>query len=300
MRRRSRGTRVSSGWPTSSFAACLALLILAAGCDHGSPGIEATPTTEVAVATVQLTNFSLPLHVAKTRGPGARPLVLFATGDGGWRSVDQEIAQTIVRLGYPLAGFSAKDYLDHLDNLPQAATPEHVGMDYSKVMAEARQALRLLATTPVILSGFSRGAALSVIAAGDAPLQSCIQGVVVMGLGDAEEHVHMPNARPPTVVDVEVVKPYQVLKALGALPLSIIQSSRDRYLNGSDARQLFGPDTERRTLHIVRAQSHTFGGARDLLVREFTRSLAWIATARAVHASGIRDGDPACGLAPRQ
>ena len=262
------------------LAACLSLLTLTTGCDFSRPGIETTPTMRAGVHVVRLTDFELPLHVVQERqGRAGRPIVLYATGDGGWRGVDREIVDTIARIGYPLAGFSAKDYLDRLDSLPETATPEHVGADYATLIDSARQAMGAPDDTSVILSGFSRGAALSVIAAGNVRLQPSLRGVLVMGLGDIEEHVQSRPGRAPAVIDLEVVKPYGYLSGLGSLPLSVIQSTRDRFLGASEARQLFGADTQRRRLHAIEAQSHTFGGARERLFREIDESLAWIETA---------------------
>jgi Bacterial virulence protein (VirJ) len=262
--------------PPSGFAACIALLVLAASCDHGGPGIETDRTTMAGARSVRLMDFELPLHFAKERrGLGQQPLVLFATGDGGWRGLDQSIFEAFIRLGCPTAGFSAKDYLAHLDKLP-TATPEHLGKDYAKLIAEARDAMEVGDTTPVVLSGFSRGAALSVIAAGDPGLQRSLGGVLVMGLDDVEEHVRRPVRAGATSIDMELMRPYAYLNALGALRLSLVQSTHDRFLDAEQARKLFGPDDGQRRLRAIDAQSHTFGGSREQFLEEIGRSLDWL------------------------
>ena len=132
------------------------------------------------------------------------------------------------------------------------------------------------ATTSVVLSGFSRGAALAVIAAGDSRLGPSLVGVLAMGLDDVEEHVlaHGEGGRTPAATKREVVRSYEYLKGLDALPLSVIQSTRDRFLGASQARRLFGEDSELHKLHAITAESHTFSGARSLLFREIEQSLS--------------------------
>jgi hypothetical protein len=61
----------------------------------------------------------------------------------------------------------------------------------------------------------------------------------------------------------------------GSLPFAVIQGSRDSYIGAEKARQLFGPDTPRRRFYTVEG-SHTFGGARDTLMRDLDDALAWI------------------------
>lgn len=263
------------------LAACLVLLVLTTSCDYGWPGIKTKPTMQAGARPVRLMDFDLPLHFAKEeRSSAGRPMVLFATGDGGWRGIDREIVDTIARLGYPIAGFSSKDYLAHLKHMPEMPTPAEVGADYSSLIDNARQAMGIPATTSVVLSGFSRGAALAVIAAGDSRLGPSLVGVLAMGLDDVEEHVQAQRSRAaPAPTKPEVVRPYEYLKGLDALPLSVIQSTRDRFLGASQARRLFGEDSELHKLHAITAESHTFGGARTLLFREIEQSLSWIAPA---------------------
>jgi fermentation-respiration switch protein FrsA (DUF1100 family) len=72
------------------------------------------------------------------------------------------------------------------------------------------------------------------------------------------------------------LRPYDVLAGLDRLPLAVIQSTQDSYLPAAKARQLFGPDGERRRFYPIRAGGHTFAGARDALYEQARVALEWI------------------------
>ena len=68
----------------------------------------------------------------------------------------------------------------------------------------------------------------------------------------------------------------------GSLPFAVIQGTRDSYIGAAEARKLFGPDTPRRRFYTVEG-SHTFGGARDTLMRDLDDALVWIQGIAAGH-----------------
>ena len=68
---------------------------------------------------------------------------------------------------------------------------------------------------------------------------------------------------------------YEYLPRLGAVPISVIQSTHDSYLPADAARALFGADTDRRQFHAVEARNHSFSRrARPLLYETLHASLA--------------------------
>src|SRR6185436_9226386 len=138
-------------------------------------------------------------------------------------------------------------------------------------IAAAKQALLLPDSTHVILVGVSRGAGLSVVAAGQRALQPSLDGVLVMGLTKEEEHVRWFRRR----IYAEL-QTYDYLPRLGSLPLAVIQSTHDNYLPADAARTLFGGDTDRRRFHAIEARNHSFAGARALLYDTVRTSLVWM------------------------
>jgi hypothetical protein len=222
----------------------------------------------------------LTIHFANAGGAPARPLLVYTTGDGGWARKDLALYKQIVSWGFPVAGFSAPEYLEHLRALRATTTPERVGHDYADIIAFAEAHMQTEPGTPVILVGVSRGAGLEVVAAGQPLVREKIGGVVAVALTKEEEHVKwlelrrlplLHHASSPVMLEV-----YDYLPLLGAVPVAVVQSSRDSYLPAEDAARLFGPDTPTRRFRAIDARNHSFGGARDEMYAAVRTSLQWI------------------------
>jgi len=220
-----------------------------------------------------LNHHELTLHMTRA-GVGHPPgLIVYATGDGGWRGKDKAVYDQLQSWGYAAVGFSAPEYLKHLPGVTGddgTTTPARLAQDYAAIIDSARESLQVDDAQPAILVGVSRGADLSVVAAGQPGLQPELGGVVAIGLTREEEYVRR-RRRPKVPLDL-----YGYLGRLGDVPLAVIQSTRDNYLNAADARQLFGSDTEVRQFHAIEAENHSFGGARPLLYETLRGALGWI------------------------
>ena len=176
--------------------------------------------------------------------------------------------------------------MKHLKGDAETTTPARLARDYTAVIDLAKEALMLPPSTRVILVGVSRGAGLSVVAAGQRALQGSLEGVVATDqvcdsptvrtlrfiLIDEEEHVRWLR-RPRTSSQLEI---YEYLPRLGSLPIAVIQSTHDNYLPAERARTLFGADTERRQFHAIEARNHSFAGARAPLYEAIRASLIWM------------------------
>ena len=258
-------------------AVVLGAAIVLAGCaTHREPAVR--PPGVETVRTIVLNGHSLRVHAADARQPGSvvRPLLVYATGDRGWAGKDLDVYRHLVAWGYPVAGFDAHDYVKHLGR-DAWTTPGRLGADYASIIAAARAALGLPDIRPVVLVGVSRGADLAVVAAGRLPADVHLTGVVAVALTKEEEYVrwfgrslhHLAEAVPlPAAVAPEthvptMVQLYEYLPLLRELPLTVIQSTHDKYLPAADARALFGPDTPVRTFIVIDARNHSFAGARD-------------------------------------
>ena len=257
----------------------LASVVCAGACLGRSPTLEPGTRAVLFVRDAQLGTEHIEVQLVRATG-APRPLLLYATGDGGWRSADRGLFQHLARWGYPLAGFSARHYLEHLGF--EATTPAHVAEDYRDLIAFAKKALALPDDTPTVLVGFSRGSGLAVVAAAQSGLQPLLGGVLAVALTEEEEYVRDDRTRrgrdPRKLSDRELstLRPYEVLAGFDRLPLAVIQSTEDSYLPAARARQLFGPDGERRRFYSIRAGGHTFAGARDDLYEQARLALEWI------------------------
>lgn len=261
----------------SSLRAATALLlgaVASASCgfgllEGGPPGIA------VHDATVRLHEHDLTIHLVTGLAHPAGPLLLYATGDAGWWGSDKALFDHLAPLGYPVAGFSAREYTHHLNQPGDKETPRQLADDYLAIIHASDAELGLPATTRVVLVGKSRGSGLAVAAGENPRLRVHLRGVLAVALTGEEEYIEHrePDLPPGTLV---MLNTYDVLPRLGAVPVAVIQSTRDQYLPAGAARERFGPDTPVRQFHAIDAANHNFGGKVAELYDTIDRCLDWI------------------------
>ena len=232
----------------------------------------------------------LTLHLADSSN-GGRPLVVYGSGDGGWFGAAVGMYNTIAEAGYPTAGFSSRALL----KIEQAGhTPlsgEHIAESYHVILDAARQALGLPSDAPGILPGWSRGAALAVLAASEPGMDRAVTGVVAIGLPreerlDLEPGDDADPASAPAAIAADRRSPahellmYPLLTRLAPRRSAIVQASGDRYLPAVQARALFGADSDVRRFFEVPAGNHRFGGGKTALRQALLDALAWAGAAR--------------------
>jgi pimeloyl-ACP methyl ester carboxylesterase len=243
-------------------------------------GCAVNPRPAVPDQSVALNAHSLRLHFENSDATATRPLLVYATGDGGMHRKDLDTYRHLAALGDPIVGFDARDYVKHLGKDTPTTTPERLAHDYSEIIERARQVLGRDAHCPVVLVGVSRGAGLSVVAAGQ--LRNSIAGVVAVALTQEEEYVrwhrHLPL--PHQTHAAVMVNVYEYLEQLGNLPIAVVQSTHDHYLPAAKARDQFGPDTPYRWLQAIEASNHNFSGARDRMYDAVRSALDWVLMAR--------------------
>jgi fermentation-respiration switch protein FrsA (DUF1100 family) len=219
----------------------------------------------IADRRITLNDHPLRLHFSRGARGASHPLLVYATGDGGWHRKDLAAYHRLVAFDFPTVGFDARDYVTHL-GARETTTPARLAADYERIIAAAKETLELPADYPVVLVGVSRGAGLSVVAAGECALRPSIAGVLAVALTKEEEYVASPD----------MVQVYDYLPRLAATPIAVVQSTRDHYLPAAAARALFGADTPYRWFQPIEARNHSFGGARAQLYEAMERSLNWL------------------------
>jgi fermentation-respiration switch protein FrsA (DUF1100 family) len=291
--------------PRLALAVCLASALLAGACVERVPLPQHDPLERFAF---WFKFYDTPIEIHFSKPPNLQPgtpLLLYATGDGGWRGQARDIFEHLVHWGYPAAGFSAVDYVRHIGYVSGTTTPERLGRDYLRLIAFARRSLGLPDDTPTILVGVSRGAGLAVVAATQEPVRRELVGVLAVALVHDEEYVRhyrirrgQPRGDTPRR-ELVTFDNYEALALLSSLPVEVIQSTRDNYLPAADARQLFGPDSEFRRLHPIEARNHNFKGGRAALFDQMVASLQWIRSVNRSRRTAASGG--ACGeAAPRR
>src|SRR6187551_2282756 len=206
-------------------------------------------------------------------------LVVFATGDGGWRSVSLDIFDHLAALGYMCAGVNSPEAIKPVkragEKMSTAQAAERVGGSF----AEAKKAFGLPASTPVIVVGYSRGATLVAFSALHPELRNQVRGAIALALTREADYLQAPPAeRSPDVLvdDQGRIQIYPALKSLGSTPVAVIQSTNDSYVAAAEARELLGPDTPTLRLYEVESSNHRFGGARDKVIEDVDDALQWI------------------------
>ena len=243
--------------------------------------------TAASRSVVHVQDRWLSLRLSSPPRSVAKALVVFMTGDGGWHGKDLDAFDHITEWGYPVAGMSAPDYLDHLGNRAAQLSPRQLALDLKDVIDTARARLDLRATTPVLLFGVSRGADLVVVAAAQRTLRSSVRGVLAVGLTKEEEYVARrrgkrslaPTPGQTTAMDRAMlfVHPYAALRRVLA-PVGVIQATNDEYVPAAVARRMFGPDTASRRLWAIEARNHSFSDARQELYAAMRDSLLWVSS----------------------
>lgn len=233
----------------------------------------------------------LTLHLASPQTPptAATPLVLYASGDGGWFGAAVGMFRTIGSTGMATVGFSTKAlmHLEHQRSRP--LTVQQLADDYRQIVDAARLQMRLPADAPVVLTGWSRGASLGVLVAASRDVDLHVAGLVAIGLaardrldieGDNDnddDTVAPAPATPGGGPHAPAFELYPLLARIAPRRAAVIQASGDGYLPAARARQLFGDDSTVRRLVTIDAHNHRFGGGESSFASALVDAVGWVA-----------------------
>lgn len=251
------------------------------------PGRE--PAGRERTIHVALHGAMLTLHLAdpRTGASSALPLVLYASGDGGWFGAAVGMFEMIAAGGYPAVGFSTKSLLKIEQEGHAPLSGHQIADSYRAILDTGRRALALPPDAPAVLTGWSRGASLAVLAAVEPESDRGIAGVVAIGLprdeqldvepGDDED----PEAPAGAATTDRNHAPahdllmYPLLARIAPRRSAVVQATGDRYLPAAQARALFGDDTGFRRFFTVPAGNHRFGGGKVALRQALLDALGW-------------------------
>jgi dienelactone hydrolase len=230
---------------------------------------------------VELHGRALTLHLSEPAGPRVEaPLVLYASGDGGWFGTAVTMFHTIGASGAPVVGFSTRAFLKIEQAAREPLTAAHVASTYRDILAAAIRALALPSDRQVVLTGWSRGASLAVLAAGRPEVAQTVTGVVAIGLPRDEQLDVAPgdDDLAPLATAAAAAGPvpvYALIAALAPRRCAVVQASGDQYLPASEARALFGPDADTRWFIEVKAKNHRFAGAEVAFEHALVDAVGW-------------------------
>ncbi len=268
-------------WPATIGTVLLVVLIGGAGCAaHPQPRAPTTVAGRTFTTSVLLHGKPLELHVSTPIGATARDVVVvYASGDGGWFGAAVDMFRQIADAGYPAVGFSSRSFLKIERPRGALVSAAQLADEYDVIVAQARVALGLADASRVVLVGWSRGAAFSVLVGSESSAQRHLLGVIAIGLGEGEDlqangedddgHATAEKRRWP-------FDTYARIAQLDPLPCAVIQATGDNYLPAANAHQLFGPDTPRRRFYTITARNHRFSGGKAAFDAALLDAIHWI------------------------
>ena len=243
-------------------------------------------TSQTSIRGAELT-----LHLAPASPAATRPLVVYGSGDGGWFGAAVGMFDVIAAEGYPAAGFSTRALLKIEQAGHAPLSGEQVAASYHAILDAARRDLGLPADTPAVLTGWSRGASLAVVAASEPGVDRAVAGIVAIGLPREDQLDTEPgdDDDPPPASEAIAARGrsaarerlmYPLLARIAPRRSAVVQASGDRYLPAAEARVLFGADSDVQRFFEVPASNHRFGGGKPALRQALIDALAWAGAPR--------------------
>jgi len=279
--------------PGSAWEIAIAALLIAAAAGGCAAPLQtrvagAQPVREFT-APVALHDETLTLHLASppAGATGSGPLILYASGDGGWFGAAVGMFRTIAATGRPTVGFSTKSFMHIEQQSVRPLTVADIVEDYQRIIATARESLHLPTETAVVITGWSRGASLGVLVASWHAFTSQLAGLVAIGL-DASERLEVgadsdddPVPGAPAAADERPSRShamYPLLARIAPRRSVVIQASGDGYLPAADARALFGSDSTASRLVAIDARNHRFGGGESAFAAALVDAVTWVSS----------------------
>lgn len=272
------------------MARVLALIACIWLIDQGPELIASAPSHPAIrefTSDITLRGEKLTLHFAVPPGPlpPGTPLVLYASGDGGWFGAAVSMFRTLARSGYPVVGISSRSFM-HIERKKSVPlTVAEVVAGYQQIIDAARARVAVQADAPVVLTGWSRGASLGVLVASSADVDARVIGLVAIGVA-ADEQLDIDYdsdddsgvTASPTRHDsrARTIAMYPLIARIEGRRTVVIQSSHDGYLPAHRARELFGPDTPVRRLLAIEARNHRFDGGEQAFDAALAEALEWV------------------------
>lgn len=258
------------------FAAASALAL--AGC--AGPLQSRPGTFEARTVPIKIAGRDLDVTYVTPEVPRRHEaLIVFASGDAGYYGVSGEIIEHLAELRYYVVTYDARQLIAREKKSGTSAKIEQVAALCDTMLVDARRSQGLNDSIPAIVTGYSRGATFVVLFSAIESLRQHLSGAVAIALTRRADYLERPTPKDPlssVVVDEKGrLLTYAAIPSAGPLPFALIQASKDSYIGADEARRLFGPDTETHRFYKIEG-SHTFKGAREVLMQDLDDALGWI------------------------
>jgi pimeloyl-ACP methyl ester carboxylesterase len=215
-------------------------------------------------------------HIPAQEPVQRRPPILFVTGDRGWCGAAVDMGQMIAKLGYEVYGFDVRRYLSGFTASSGALTEGQVASDMEQVIAVVAS----LDHQPVVLVGWSQGAAMVVLTAARTGHKEMVGGVLTIALPEAgflgwrrrddllallRRGAHEPQFQ---------VAP--LLPQVAPIPTWMVYGTKDRFTPAAAARRLVSLARRPRRRREIQGGDHPLKGHREQLSVALRSGLAWV------------------------
>ena len=260
------------------LASAIAPALALTGCAgplHSKPGTYEARTVPVKFSGRDIEVTYVTPQVPKTH----EVLILFASGDAGYFGVSSAMIEHLAEEHYFLVTYDARQLVARERKSKSRSKLKEFEALYDTMLVDARRSLALPDSIPVIVTGYSRGANMVVLTAAMTTLRHHLKGALAIALCPTTDYLETPTPEDPlssVMIDEKGhLRTYETIPSAGPLPFAVIQGTKDSYIGAEEARRRFGPDTPQRRFYTIKG-SHTFGGARDTLMRDIDDALGWI------------------------
>ena len=222
---------------------------------------------EVKHSTFQATIRSGPaidLQLYQQEHAANQPLVLFASGDGGWSPFCADVAAHIAATGITVVGVDLKSYLVNFASPQKPVSAEQLTSDYNTLARIARAQPGVDVKAPVVLAGWSLGASYSVIVATQPEFSVPVSRIVAISLplyGErawkaTDSIIYFTHGTP----NEKVFDARQYLKKLNQVPIVFLNATDDDTSPFREAQSLYAEAPGAKHLYAVKASGHHFEG----------------------------------------
>ncbi len=202
--------------------------------------------------------------------------ILFLPGDAGWHGAAVDMARLMASLGYEVYALDVRRYLKSFTRGRITLTEEQMAADMDQVVREAGS----LAAGPVIVAGWSQGAAMAILTAARREQNEPIRGVLTIALPefgflgwrwpDSLRALAGGDAHEPEF------KVAPLLPEVAPVPSWMIYGTRDRFTPASVARRLGSLARRPIRRHEIEGGNHRLDGHRAELLASLKSGLAWL------------------------
>jgi len=207
---------------------------------------------------------ALDLHLYQQEHATNQPLVLFASGDGGWSPFCADVAAHIAATGITVVGIDLKSYLVSFASPQKPVSADELTRDYDELARIARAQPGIDVKAPVVLGGWSLGASYSVIVATQPEFSVPVSRIVAISLPLYGERAWKPT---DSIIyfthgtpNEKVFDARQYLKKLNQIPIVFLNATDDDTSPFREAQSLYQEAPGAKHFYAVKASGHHFEG----------------------------------------